>query len=351
MNILTAQTVAGPVSVDDLGATLTHEHVLVDARRFFTPDPDPLIALELQRGVVPENYGHLRRSLVNCLDDLIMDDDAVAVDELLRFRHRGGRTVFDVTSHGIRQTDHVRRVAKIAAATGLNIVTGTGAYTRLHHPDWVREATVDEMEERFVTELRVGVDGTDIRCGVIGEVGIGTPMLPEEERVLRACAAAQLRAGVPLIIHQTDSDGVVRHQVLKVLAEAGVRPQSIVMGHVGHIVDFDALLGVLESGCYVALDTFGLAGNWGLRELPTELQYARLVKAIIDAGHERRLVLSHDVGHKRLLRRHGGTGFDHLLADLPGLLAAVGTDPAVLDVLLRANPRQLFIDAAAGWVR
>ncbi|WP_053206118.1 phosphotriesterase family protein [Jiangella muralis] len=355
------QTVLGPVPVADLGTTLTHEHVLVDATKFFVPDPDPLIALELERGMVAENLGHLKRSLVNCMDDLFMDDDAVAAHELLRFKHRGGRTVMDVTCHGIRQRNHARRVAEIAKATRLNIILGTGAYTQLHHPRWIGESNEDELAAVFIRELVDGVSdampwnpgstettaSAGPRCGFIGEIGIGTPMLDSERKVLAASLTAHHATGAPLVIHQTDHDGATRFEVLNLLESGSVDPRSVVIGHVGHLEEFDVLKKILERGVYVALDTFGLAGNWLLRELPSELEYARRVRDILDAGFADQLLLSHDVGHKRLLRTYGGTGFDHLSVDLPPLLEALGVDPDVLDHLMRVNPARLFAHASA----
>lgn len=332
-------TVNGPVSVDDLGVTLTHEHVLVDATRFFTPDPDPVIAAELDQGVTPSNLGHLRRSLVNCLDDLVLDDDDLAVAELGRYRARGGRTVWDVTSHGLRQKDHALRVRRIASESGLNIVMGTGAYTELHHPEWVEIATDDAIAERFIEDLTEGVDGTGIRCGVIGEVGIGTPMTDAEERVLRASARAHLETGAPIVVHQTEDGGETRHRVIDVLESMGVALDKVIMGHIGHIKDFDVLAGVLDRGTYVALDTIGFSGSWGERELPHDMDCVRLIKAIADAGYADRLVLSHDVGHKRLLREYGGTGYDHICVDIPPLLDLIDVERRLLDKLLVDNPR------------
>src|SRR5204862_1524024 len=61
-------TVLGPVSPDDLGVTLTHEHIFIDLRFDGT-------------GV-----------------DGVLDDVDLAIDELRRFKDAGGGTVVDVTN-------------------------------------------------------------------------------------------------------------------------------------------------------------------------------------------------------------------------------------------------------------
>ena len=56
--------------------------------------------------------------------------------------------------------------------TGLHIVAGTGLY-RLQYYDveWVDRNSVGEIAEWMTSELTEGIEGTDVRAGIIGELG------------------------------------------------------------------------------------------------------------------------------------------------------------------------------------
>ena len=47
----------------------------------------------------------------------------------------------------------------------------------------------------MVKEICDGVEGSGVRCGVIGEVGISWPMTDFEKRSLKASALAQQQTG------------------------------------------------------------------------------------------------------------------------------------------------------------
>ena len=50
------------------------------------------------------------------------------------------------------------------------------------------------------TSCRKGVDGTSMRCGTIGEIGVSWPMTGFEKKSLRAAALAQQRTGLRLAL-------------------------------------------------------------------------------------------------------------------------------------------------------
>lgn len=337
-----AVTVTGETDPHALGVTLTHEHILADLSRYFAPDTDPLAAAEIdQHGVSLDTLGHLRRSLTNCRDDLSLSEDQLAARELGRFRHRGGRTICELSTLGIRQPRQAERLRALAAATNLNIIMGTGAYVASHHPPWLRGASEARLAEVFTRELTTGVGDTGIRCGIIGEVGVSTPPDPAEERVLRACGRAQQASGAPVIIHQTDPSGNTARWALGQLAEAGVPADRIVIGHLG-TASRSVIETVLSHGCFAAIDTIGLYGSFDTAELPSARGYASLIRRLIDAGHAGRLLLSQDVAHKRQLRAFGGTGYDHLLADFCAVMRAQGITDGQISQLLIGNPRELL---------
>src|SRR3712207_3772759 len=96
------QTVLGPVPAADLGVTLTHEHLLMTlAPRFIDPPDDAGRALA-REPVTLANLSWVRRNYLSNLDNLVLDDEALAIAETARFKAAGGGTIVDASSIGLR---------------------------------------------------------------------------------------------------------------------------------------------------------------------------------------------------------------------------------------------------------
>src|SRR5579884_889631 len=164
-------TVYGPVAARDLGITLPHEHLLADSLVWRTPPADEEEAAWADRPVAREMLGLLRRNPLFSRDNLLLDDEDLAVAELRRFQAAGGRTVVDPTSVGLER--NIRAIHRIAEKTGLQIVAGCGFYVEATHPPELEEVAVETIAEGIVREIEDGIEGTGIRPGIIGEIGTG----------------------------------------------------------------------------------------------------------------------------------------------------------------------------------
>ena len=56
-----------------------------------------------------------------------------------------------------------------------------------------------QLSDVMVKKICEGVEGSGVRCGVIGEVGISWPMTDFEKRSLKASALAQQQTGRNLL--------------------------------------------------------------------------------------------------------------------------------------------------------
>ena len=82
------------------------------------------------------------------LDNCALDDEPLAIAELLAFAHAGGVTVVDPTCRGIGRNPAA--LQRIARATGLNIVMGSGYYLQSSHPPEVAGMSVDAIADEIV---------------------------------------------------------------------------------------------------------------------------------------------------------------------------------------------------------
>ena len=181
-------TVNGPFDPNELGPTLMHEHLFCDISWWNTPPPDPTPEdMELWDANLTLENLYLARGRKVIKDNFMLDDELMAIAEASRFHVVGGRTIVDVTNIGCgRNPQAVKRVAE---ATGLNVVIGSGWYQKASHPPDMDQRTPEDLAEEIIRDIRVGVGETGVRSGIIGEVGInGDPITPNEVKSLQATA-------------------------------------------------------------------------------------------------------------------------------------------------------------------
>src|SRR5260370_10987421 len=188
-------TVLGPISAADLGPTLMHEHILNDCRCWWNKPKEPEREYLGHQRVNSAILGELRMDPFVNLDNCALDDEASAIAELRAVAALGGRTVVDPTCRGIGRNP--KALARIAAATGLNIVMGAGYYLHSSHPKTVAGMSADAIADEIVVEAIEGVDGSGVKIGLIGEIGVSSVFTADEEKSLRGAVRAQRRTKLP----------------------------------------------------------------------------------------------------------------------------------------------------------
>ncbi|MGV2125816.1 phosphotriesterase family protein [Agrobacterium vitis] len=339
-------TVAGPICVDEMGVTLMHEHILNDCRCWWHQPKTPERQYLAEGFVCMEILGELRQDPFVNKHNITLDDEPLAITELMDFAKAGGKTVVEPTCQGIgRNPLALRRIAK---ASGLNIVMGAGYYLASSHPAKVAEMTVEAIADEIVHEALVGVDGTDVKIGLIGEIGVSSDFTAEEEKSLRAAAQAQLRTGLPLMVHLP---GWYRlgHKVLDIAAEEGADLRHMVLCHMNPSHDDLTYQGELASrGAFIEYDMIGMDFFYADQQVqcPSDEDAARAIVKLVEMGHLDRILLSHDVFLKMMLSRYGGNGYAYILRHFLPRLQRHGLGADALTTLMRGNPRSVFQAAA-----
>ncbi len=259
-------TARGPIDTADLGVTLMHEHVFV-------------LSPEIQQNY-PEVWGDEEKRVA----------DAIA--RLNELKARGVDTIVDLTVIGLGR--YIPRIARIAAATELNIVVATGIYTyndvpmffHLTGPGTELDGP-ETMTDMFVRDIEQGIAGTDIKAAILKCATDQPGVTAGVERVLRAVAQAHRRTGVPISTHTHAATrrGLEQQQVF---AEEGVDLSRVVIGHSGDTTDIAYLEELIGNGSYIGMDRFGADVF-----LPFE-ERVDTVARMCERGHADKMVLSHD---------------------------------------------------------
>lgn len=338
----TVQTVRGPVPVDDLGITLSHEHLLNDVSSWWTRsestglDPDEFADAAIGEGLLWD----LRQDPFGNRANLALDDVDVACDELGRFAALGGRAVVETTGWGIGRD--LAGLKRISERTGVHVVAGTGFYLQASHPIDLVALGPDGVTDRILADLRAGQDG--VRPGIIGEIGVSADFTPAEQISLRGALAAQVESGLPVQVHLP---GWLRlaGTVLDLVESVGADPTKVVLCHMGPSgEDLEYQRAAMDRGAWVQYDMLGMEVYYADQavQCPSDEQNATHLARLVNRGYGGQLLLSQDVFVKSLLRRHGGPGYAHILQYFAPRLRRHGLDEAQVLSLMTDNPRCLF---------
>ena len=313
------QTVLGAVDGRELGTTLMHEHLMIGWPGWEADS------------VAPQPT----RS----------DSFKLCVDRIEELKSHGMRSLLDPCPIDLGR--NVEFAAEVAQRTGIHLICATGLYKedqggnayfrfRANFQD-----VVGEMAEIFEREIRDGIGATEIRAGVIKVATGEGKVTPYEESVLRAAARAHKATGVPITTHT--EHGTMGPQQLDIFASEGVELKNVIVGHSCGNSDLRYHTAMLDRGCYLGFDRFGL-------EIlqPDRLRKAALA-GLIAIGFDERIVLSHDsvwcwLG--RPLPRNVGTLDDweptYVFRKIVPWLRQVGVAQEKIDNLLIHNPRRFF---------
>ena len=302
-------TVRGPIDPADIGITLSHDHVLLDAFDMW--------------GALTGNYGW------------ILDDEDVMAAEVARYAASGGRTIVDPTNVGIgRQPEGLRRISE---RTGVNIVMGAGWYRERCYPSYINEEMPDQLAQRLVTELTEGVDGTGVRAGFIGEIGTERHFITSaQERVFRAAGRAHVRTGCPILTHTTHF-GELAVEQLDLLREEGVDSHKVVVSHLGDRVGIHWWMPIARTGAFLDIDNLAFTDGYAPLSVRADNVAAFVAEGLID-----QVMLSNDICVLDQLAQYGGCGYDNVIVNFVPLLKERGITDEQIHTMMVLNPARAF---------
>jgi phosphotriesterase-related protein len=338
------QTVLGPIAPEAMGVTLPHEHLLIDFAVMFV---EPAAASDKGRAREPvglDNLGWVRQNFNANLDNLRLLDERTAEDEIRLFKNAGGQTVVDPTNRTLARDP--RALARIARATGLNVVMGAGYYVAASHPPDMGARSVDDLAREIIAEVTTGVGETGVRAGLIGEIGCTWPWTDNEKKVVRAAVMAQRETGAPLMIHPGRNERAPMEIAELVRREGGDLTRTI-MCHIDRtIADIGPVVDLARTGMWLEYDLFGLETSYypynPAFDMPNDGGRMAHVLALMERGHRDQILMSHDIAYKSSLVKYGGYGYHHLLVNVVPRLRGKGVDETSVRRLLVDNPARAF---------
>lgn len=336
------QTVLGLIRPGRLGYTMTHEHLTMTFQCCYCPPPAQQANLA-DGPIVMKNLFWLKQNPYSSKENLLLNQEVDAVkEELIAFKAAGGGCIVENTTTGISRD--VKTLKRLSQETGVHIVAGAGFYVDATHSPETRSKSVEQLTEVLVDEVLQGADGTDIKCGIIGEIGCSWPLTDSEKKILQATAEAQTQLGCPVNIHP-GRNSEAPFQIVRILQEAGADISKTVMSHLDRtIFDEKKLLEFAALGSYLEYDLFGTEMlNYQFNtavDMPSDNDRIRTICSLISEGYNERIVISHDIHTKNRLVKYGGHGYSHILNNIVPKMLLRGISQQNIDKILLENPKR-----------
>jgi phosphotriesterase-related protein len=243
--------------------------------------------------------------------------DADLMSEELGVARREGIACIVDAGHPDMGRD-INFLRQVSMKSGVPIVVGGGFYNQPFYP-----AEISTMSEEQIVQALIRQVDTDT-VGAFGEIGSWDEITADERKVFRAVGKAHVATNIPIFTH-TGIPGKSALEQLDIFEDAGVKPDRVVIGHLGNLVDPNVYVHktICRRGAFVGFDRQG--GNGDAQQVP-------MVMALIEAGFADHLMFSADAS-----RGYGKT----LTVFVPKLKAA-GINDEVLHRILVDNPRRFL---------
>ena len=333
------QTVNGLLDPEYLGWTLLHEHVLVDIRPPAWRDLEQLgdnitlanrFAIDYGEVLAPGNY--------------VLNREDVAIAELQAMRTAGGQSVVDLSCGGLHPNPLGLR--RISRASQTHIVMGCGYYVDEYQAPSNHSRSVDDFASEMVHQIQEGAWDTDVRAGVIGEIGCQAPWTPLEQRVMAGAVLAQRETGAALAVHPGRHPDQPQ-EIAEFLQAHDADMSRCVISHIDRtIFDEDRLFRLADTGVVIEFDLFGMETSYyKLNEsidMPNDAQRLRMLRSLIARGHLAQVAISHDICFRTRLSCCGGHGYGHIFRNVVPMMQRRDFDATEIDTMLRATPKRLL---------
>lgn len=250
-------TVKGPVNPEDLGGSLTHEHIMSNF------------------GAVPLEAGQYdERALFRQV-----------IPYLRKLKSMGVNSIFDCTSAYFGRQPEILKT--IADSTGLNIITNTGYYGAANDkyvPEFAIDASAVQIAEAWISEFENGIGDSAIKPGFIKLAFDDGAPSELDVKLFEAGVITHLETDMTLAVHTGNNKEAVEEQ-LRILNKYNVSLDNWVWVHASQLNDVEYLLKTASGGAWISLD--------GVKESNVQ-EYIEILKRFQAEKLLHRVLLSHD---------------------------------------------------------
>ncbi len=300
------QTVTGRIDANQLKAAYVHEHLYTLA----TPE------------VLAENASMELSDLPKISQDLEL------------FKQAGGNLIVEVTT-----VDYGRDLSKLKELSEMSgvFVVGTAGFNKgTYNRSYLENRNAEDVAKELITEIQTGIDG--VKPGIL-KIGTSKDSIqPWELTGLHAISIAHLATGIPITTHT--QNGTMANEQLDLFASFGVKPSSVILGHMDQNPNFELHEKLIDRGAFLGYDSIPKTKyNTKERAIDFIIKLAKIYK-------HTQILLSGDFARQSYFKGFGGKpGLDSLLVEfkpeLRNRLIEANLDAdRIIEDLFTNNPRR-----------
>jgi phosphotriesterase-related protein len=219
-------TVNGPIDPQQMGFTLTHEHVMADF-------------------IGAEQFSKSRYNA----DEVFQ----TALPFLKDVKAKGVDTFIDCTPAYLGRDAEILK--RLSDATGINMLTTTGYYGAVNEkfvPKHAYSETAQQLADRWISEWTNGIEGTAIKPGLIKTSTDKGPLTPMQRKLIQAAGITHLSTGLTIAVHS--GHGAAAVEQLEILKEQGVSPSARIWVHAQNETDQEMHIKAGQLKTWVSFD-------------------------------------------------------------------------------------------------
>ncbi|MHA4846832.1 phosphotriesterase family protein [Flavitalea antarctica] len=300
-------TVRGRVMAENIGFTLSHEHIMVDF----------IGAAEVSKSRYNKE-----------------DVYSKALPILLEAKSKGTKTIMECTPAYLGRD--VQLLRRLSEASGLNIVTNTGYYGAAKEkfiPAHAYTETSRQIANRWINEWKNGIEESGIKPGFIKSGVDNFPLSAVQQKLVEASALTHLETGLTIGIHT--GDGKAALEEMKIITSFGADPSSWIWIHAQNEGDRSYHLKVAENGGWVSFDGYN-------KDKTTD--YIRFLNEMKQVKRLNKVLISQDAGWYHVGEPGGGNyrSYNEVHDFLLPAMQANGFTKDELNLVFSKNPATAF---------
>ena len=295
-------TVTGPISPEEVGTFLPHEHIM----SCFGMDP-------------AENPQYP-------VDELL----AQVLPYLEKVKDLGLRTLADCTTAYFGRDPLLLR--RISEESGIYLITNTGYYGAANGryiPEHAYTESTEQIATRWTREWQDGIGDTGIRPGFIKTAVGDGPLSEINRKLIRAAILTHLQTGLTIQTH-LGNNVAAADEILDMFDAEGADPGAWIWVHAHSMTNPNPLLKAASRGAWISLD--GLS-------LENAKRILQLMKALKITSLFGQALLSHDGD---LYCQGNLRPFDYLFTDFIPMMTRMGYKEEDIHALTVENPAIAF---------
>ncbi|HCE59081.1 MAG TPA: aryldialkylphosphatase [Prolixibacteraceae bacterium] len=300
-------TVVGEIPASEIGKTLHHEHLLVDF-------------------IGADSTGYHRWNRDSVVEKVL--------PYLLEIKKLGYKTLVECTPAYIGRDPLLLKM--LSVKSGIQIITNTGYYSAVGGkfiPKHGFTETAEQLANRWIDEVKSGIEGTGIYPGFIKIAVERAPLQEINRKVVEAACIAHKATGLTIMSHT--GLAVPAYQEIEILKQFGVHPSAFIWTHANNEKDWGKIVDAAKMGVWIAFDKFEQ------KETESFSEFALLMKK---EGLLNRLLFSHDAGWYDPMKPGGGTFRDFTAIEkfLIPALKEKGLSVKEINQIFELNPAEVF---------